>query len=172
MQKANHQYRKWLFGSLCVLCATLSPLHAQETPPRPKGDWQVTRDRITEMRSQARRIRSDAEQIFIEAENRCLKKSGTVECRQKATKSLREAKLEAKRIEKEVQDLENGIKAEAREAKKMQKIEREKMHATAGSKYETQARQKREKEQLKLANRKPHNPNISNDTTKGLEPGQ
>ena len=172
MQKTKHQYRKWLIGSLCVLCATLSPLYAQETPPQPKEDWLITRERITELRSQARHMRNDAEQAFIESENRCLEKSLTVECLKKATESRSAAKLEAKRLEKEAQDLEHGIKAKARETKKAQKIEREKMHGTAGNKHETEARLKREKELLRLENRKPHNPNISNDTPESLEHGQ
>jgi len=171
-KKANHLYRKWLLGFLCILCVTLPPLHAQETSVHPKEDWLITRERITELRSQARHIRADADLVFTESENRCLEKSLTVECLQKAKITRSEAKVEAKRLEKKAQDLENEIKENARETKKVQKIEREKMLGTAGNKHETEARLKKEKELLRLENRKPHNPNISNVKPEGLEHGQ
>jgi hypothetical protein len=170
MQNAHHLYRKWLTGFLCMLCITLSPLlHAQQVPAQPKQDWQVTRDHITELRGQARQLRTDADLAFTDSENRCLKKSSSVKCLKKAKTTLSEAKFEAKRLEKEAQDLENEIKAHSRETKKAQKIEREKMFGTAGNKHETEARLKKEKEMLRLANRKPHNPNISNDPPESLE---
>ena len=164
MRKANNQIRKWLCSTATLFCVVVPPLQAQESAPRPRADWEKRIDHVNEMNNKARKIRSDAQRAFNDAENKCNQNYFTsTKCIGKARVSLLEAENEAKRIEKEALDIEMKVKAETRETKRVSKMEKAKRVESARSKREEQDRIKREKALLDAEKKKPGNslpPNI------------
>ena len=128
-----------------VLGATGMPAVAQDVE-----DWEKTRDRIAEMRAQARQVRQEAFAKRNEAEKKCQAKFLASSCLEDARKSQIEEERQAKGIENEASALERKLKAHQHALKEAQRNDKTQRQDAEANKRAAKIRQEEEKTQKRL----------------------